>query len=144
MSRSFKLTILLLIVLLGLSACGFDQAGGTSAGESDQPQATSPAQESAPDSESSASEASNPEQRTPVDFKCQGSEPHPVGSNIAETYEVPYEEVIGWFCEGYSFENILIALETSEATDIPAETLLEMLLEKDWEVIWNEIGLTDK
>jgi hypothetical protein len=137
MSRSLKLTILLLTVLLGLSACGFGQAGGTPAGEIDQPQAI------APGSESSASEPALPEQQNSADFDCQGSEPHPIGSNIAQTYEVPYEEVIGWFCEGYSFENILIALETSEATDVPAATLLEMLLEKDWEVIWDEIGLTD-
>lgn len=84
---------------------------------------------------------SSAETATPtVDIHCSESEPNPIGQDIAATYEVPYEQVMTWFCQGYSFDNILIALETSEATGIPAETLLEMLLEKDWETIWQEIG----
>lgn len=75
-----------------------------------------------------------------VDIHCSDTDPNPLGKDIAKTYSVPYEQVMTWFCQGYSFDNILIALETSEATDIPAETLLQMLLEKDWETIWQEIG----
>ncbi len=75
-----------------------------------------------------------------VDIRCSESDPNPIGQDIATTYGIPYEQVMLWFCQGYSFDNILIALETSEATDIPAETLLQMLLEKDWETIWQEIG----
>lgn len=71
---------------------------------------------------------------------CTEADPHPIGENIALTYDVPYDQVMVWYCSGYSFENILIALETSAAVDIPAETLLQMLLEKDWETIWDEVG----
>ncbi len=79
-----------------------------------------------------------------VDIHCTESDPHPIGQEIASTYNLSYEQVMTWFCEGYSFDNILIALETSQATDIPAETLLEMALEKDWETIWQEIGFTGR
>lgn len=75
-----------------------------------------------------------------VDIHCSESDPNPIGQDIASTYNVSYEQVMTWFCQGYSFDNIIIALETSEATEIPAETLLQMLLEKDWETIWQEIG----
>jgi len=77
-----------------------------------------------------------------VNIHCTETDPHPLGQSIAETYEVSYDQVMTWFCSGYSFENILIALETSQAMDIPPETLLQMLLEKDWEEIWVEIGFT--
>jgi len=77
-----------------------------------------------------------------VDIHCTDPDPSPLGQDIARTYAVSYEQVMTWFCEGYSFDNIMIALETSEATHVPAETLLQMLLEKDWETIWQEIGFT--
>lgn len=77
-----------------------------------------------------------------VDIHCTETDPHPIGQEIASTYNVPYEQVMTWFCEGYSFDNIIIALETSQATEIPAQTLLEMALEKDWETIWQEIGFS--
>jgi hypothetical protein len=74
---------------------------------------------------------------------CTETNPHPIGQSIAESYELEYDQVMRWFCVGYSFENILIALETSEAVDIPPGALLEMLLEKDWEEIWVEIGFVN-
>jgi hypothetical protein len=80
---------------------------------------------------------------TTVDIYCTGTDPHPIGQSIAGTYAVPYQQVMTWFCSGYSFENILVALETSEAVDIKAETLLLMLLDKEWEEIWDEIGFIE-
>ena len=80
---------------------------------------------------------------SPVQTDCTDTNPHPIGESIAQTYDVSYEQVMTWFCSGYSFDNILIALETSEAVDMPAQTLLDMLLEKDWEEIWEEVGFTD-
>ena len=73
---------------------------------------------------------------------CQEGDPHQIGESIAQTYEFSYEQVMTWFCEGYSFENILIALETSEAVGVPAEALLQMLQDKEWEEIWTDIGFT--
>lgn len=76
-------------------------------------------------------------------YDCTSATPSPIGQSISATFEIPYETVMTWFCDGYSFENILIALETSEAVDVPPETLLQMLLDKSWEEIWVEIGFTD-
>lgn len=80
---------------------------------------------------------------TPEDFNCADTDLHLIGKSIAETYEVPYQQVMTWFCSGYSFENILIALETSQAVDIQVDTLLQMILEKEWEEVWAEIGFVD-
>lgn len=107
------LTILLIGILFGVTACGASTPGGEAPGE-------------------------------PADsYACADSNPHPIGESIAATYEVSYQQVMTWFCGGYSFENILIALETSEAVDVPADTLLQMLLEKEWEEIWREVGFVE-
>jgi hypothetical protein len=76
------------------------------------------------------------------DDQCTYTDPHPIGMSIADTYQVSYEQVMSWFCSGYSFDNILIALETSDAVDVPPDVLLDRLLETDWEDIWEEVGLT--
>lgn len=121
---------LIAAAILGLTGCANSPSNDAAVKQN----ATLPLTEPAPPTVS-------PAVRTPVDFDCaDSSNRHPVGLSVAETYEIPYEQVIAWHCEGYSFENILIALETSEATGIPAGALLEMLLEKDWEQIWEEVG----
>lgn len=127
------LTALLILALFGLTACGVPEP--ETLGVSTQP--TLPAGDIPQQS------GNNPSGETAASFDCAGSERHPIGQSIAETYEVSYERVMTWFCGGYSFENILIALETSEAVDVPADTLLQMLLEKEWEEIWVEVGFTD-
>lgn len=129
--KNLLLSALVAWVLLWLSACGGSQSPlspvaptadqSLQAGES-QPAETAPAGNTA---------------------NCTEENPHPIGQSIAETYGVSYEQVMIWFCEGYSFDNILIALETSEAVDVPAGTLLEMLLEKDWDEIWAEVGFIE-
>lgn len=148
---------LLVFTLLALSACSMAQSNGegqdipnqpvpTSTGENSQmdenitaePETTSP--DEYVDSQTPSSSA---EERTD-DVKCPEVDPHPIGKDIAETFDVSYELVVDWFCSGFSFENILIALETSEAVDIPAETLLDMLLEMEWEEIWIETGFVSE
>lgn len=75
---------------------------------------------------------------------CADAEPDPIAESIASTYEVPYQQIIDWYCAGSSFDDILLALETSLATHIPPETLLSMRGEKEWEEIWVEIGFTSE
>jgi len=76
---------------------------------------------------------------------CTGEEidrQHPVATNIAATYGVDYEEVIGYFCEGYGFGEIMLAYETGEFT---GELAVELLDRKGkghaWGLIWKELGL---
>lgn len=78
-----------------------------------------------------------------VDINCTETNPHPLGQSIAETFDLTYEEVMTWFCSGYTFEHILIALQTSRETDLPAEELLEMSESKSWEEIWEEVELLE-
>lgn len=75
---------------------------------------------------------------------CFATERHKVGESIAATFEVPYEQVITWFCQGSEFADILLALQTSEETGLPVEELLEKRAGgQSWDEIWKEIGLVD-
>lgn len=76
---------------------------------------------------------------------CYGPEIHPIGQEIASQYEeVTYEQIMGWFCNGAEFENILVALQTAKQTGEPAEIFLEMVAKgQTWEEIWQSVGLTD-
>ena len=126
----------LVLVLLGLTACSSSGDGtGRDGGSEEAPAGNSSTRNFSGDP---AVEA------TQVYVTCMKSTPDPLGLSIADTYEMPYADVLTWFCEGFSYENIMIALETSEAVEIPAETLLQMLLKKDWEEIWQEIGFIGK
>lgn len=129
------LLIVSLALLLGVAACNLSEVpAGTPEPES---QSAPEAQTASP---SSGEDAQSGE--STVDADCTELNPHPIGASIAADYEVSYEQVMTWFCSGYSFDNILIALETSEAVEVPAEDLLQMLLEMEWEEIWVEVGLT--
>lgn len=117
-------------MLIGLTSCGSSQPVRDAEEASVQPGLPSP--------------TPLPVHWEPADFDCADNNgQHPVGQSIADTYKVPYEKVMNWFCDGYSFDNILIALETSEAVNVPADTLLEMLLQKEWEQIWSEVGFLE-
>jgi hypothetical protein len=154
-SMKRMLVALLLAALLGLAACSPGGTGGELPAGDDLPSPTAalpgvdretgggagtPAPEGLPPP-ATAGPAPSPGTES---AGCTGSEPHPIGLSIAGDYDVPYEQVMEWFCSGYSFENILVALETGEATDIPPETLLLMLLDMEWEEIWDEIGFVDQ
>ncbi|HXF84509.1 MAG TPA: hypothetical protein VNK49_03890 [Anaerolineales bacterium] len=153
--RTIRKTALTLMLLFWLTACNFSPVqpnNGVSVPTQEEPVSTAiELRVLTPSTNSSTPSA--PAQDKPVSTvadipvptnsdttDCTTVNPHPIGQGIAETYDVSYEQVMAWFCEGFSFENIMIALETSEAVDIPAETLLRMLLEKNWEEIWDEIG----
>lgn len=137
-SRKHLLSLSLALLLV-VTACSLSQLGSEAPSENPQPESQS-APDAQADSPSSGEETQIGE--ATADANCTDLNPHPIGASIATDYEVSYEQVMTWFCSGYSFENILIALETSEAVDVPAEDLLQMLLEKEWEEIWVEVGLT--
>ena len=76
---------------------------------------------------------------------CPGAEVNPIGQAIAEEYEfTSYVEVMNWFCEGAEFEDILVALQTEDQTEVPAEEMLVMLADGlSWEDIWLVIDLVE-
>jgi hypothetical protein len=157
------LATLLMLILIGLTACDVSQRetrrpGGvehqlvspteprTTPTDNLLPDVNRPIQSPSPSPTERGNEQVITEQpgESAESINCIDSNPHAIGQSIATTYDVPYPQVMTWFCSGYSFDNILIALETSEAVDIPADTLLQMLLENEWEEIWTEIGFREQ
>jgi hypothetical protein len=78
-----------------------------------------------------------------ADDTCLGTEPHPIAVNIAANYDVDYAQVMDWYCNGYGFDDIILALETTSITpELMVEDLLQLIEEgKSWDEIWNDIGL---
>jgi hypothetical protein len=75
---------------------------------------------------------------------CYGSETHTIGKGIAEKFNLPYEQVMTWFCSGNEFEDILLALQTRQKVEVPVEQMLALKVEGyTWEGIWRQVGLTE-
>jgi hypothetical protein len=75
---------------------------------------------------------------------CVGVEPHPVAQRLAETYGVPYEQIMGWFCEGrYGLGEIMHALQTGDGEDgnTPEQLLHRKTELGGWGQVWQEMGL---
>jgi hypothetical protein len=67
---------------------------------------------------------------------------HPVAESIAYEYELDYETVIGWHCDGFGFGEIVIALMLAEETGEEVEDYLDMRTEDmGWGVIMQEAGV---
>ncbi|MBN1120571.1 MAG: hypothetical protein JXJ17_05795, partial [Anaerolineae bacterium] len=68
---------------------------------------------------------------------------HPAAEKIADTYGVSYDQVMGWFCDGFGFGEIILALSATEETGISTDELLAMKAEgTGWGNVWKEIGLS--
>lgn len=75
---------------------------------------------------------------------CPEEDPHPVAVSISEKFDVPYQQVIDWYCKGgYFFEDILLALQTSKMSEAEPGDLLEQTESTTWEEIWEELGITN-
>lgn len=57
---------------------------------------------------------------------CTGSEPHPTGTELAQRYSVPYEEIMGWFCQGFGFGEIDLAYSLALETGLPVDQIFAM------------------
>jgi len=95
--------------------------------------------------EATAPEDAAPEETAPEETatECPGDEVNPIGQSIAADYDFTnYDQVMTWFCEGAEFEDILVALETQDATGEPAGDMLQMLADGlTWDDIWLLVGL---
>ncbi|MFP3853758.1 MAG: DUF5666 domain-containing protein [Anaerolineales bacterium] len=77
-------------------------------------------------------------------FFCANSdESHPVAQSLADRYELTYEEVMGWFCEGnFGFGNIMLALQTATLAGEDAGTYLDRRTGGEgWGQIWQDLDL---
>jgi hypothetical protein len=76
---------------------------------------------------------------------CVGVNPHPEGQRLADTYGVPYEEIMGWFCQHFGFGEIDRAYSLSLETGIPVEDIFEMRISgQGWGVIKKSIQSSKK
>ena len=80
-----------------------------------------------------------------INYFCrpETEEQHPVAVAIAETYGVPEEQVMAWFCEnGFGFGQIMLALQTSQASGGDANELLaRRSAGEGWGQIWISMEL---
>ena len=88
-----------------------------------------------PEENTQAEPTENPE------TNCSTLNPHPMGEGIAETFEISYDQVMTWYCDGSAFSDILLALETEQLVDQSAAELLSMVEKKTWEEIWADLGV---
>lgn len=75
---------------------------------------------------------------------CYQGQIHPVGLSLAARYSVPYEDVMGWFCQGFGFGEIMLALQASQNTELTAEDLLLLKLELGgWGEVWKYLAMLE-
>jgi len=77
---------------------------------------------------------------------CSGDKEndHPFAASIADTYGVPVSEVMDYFCQGFGFGQIMLALQTGQmegATSSVSDMLADRLSGKGWGQIWKAMGL---
>lgn len=79
-------------------------------------------------------------------YYCTQSEvPHPFGARLAENYDVEYATLQGWFCDGFGWGQVMLALQTGEITGEDPEALLELRRGgSGWGQIWQELKLIGK
>ncbi|MCX6080164.1 MAG: FecR family protein [Chloroflexi bacterium] len=75
-----------------------------------------------------SSGASNP--------NCTGADPQPEAQSLASDYGVEYDEIMGWFCEGYGFGEIKEAYDIKTNTGSAVDKLFAM---KKSGLGWGEI-----
>ena len=75
-------------------------------------------------------------------FCTQSEEPHPFGARLAERYGADYQTLQAWFCDGFGWGQIMLALQTSEITEGDPAALLEARRGgQGWGQIWQELQL---
>jgi len=123
--------ILVILIIIGLTACDTTLQKATQQelvkGEQASPTPVQPHQPG----ETQATE------------KCPQQDPHPLGKSIADKFSVSYDEVMNWYCDGQLFEDILLALQTSQLSDVTPDELFTQLETNSWEEIWNELDIVN-
>jgi hypothetical protein len=88
-----------------------------------------------------AEDEASPEPTENPETNCSSLNPHPMAEGMVEQFDVTYDEVMTWYCDGAAFSDILLALETEQLVDQTPEELLSMLEDSTWEEIWVELGV---
>jgi hypothetical protein len=57
---------------------------------------------------------------------CTGANPQPKGLQLSRDFGVSYEEIMGWFCQGFGFGEIDLAYGLSRDTGVPVASIFDM------------------
>jgi hypothetical protein len=75
-------------------------------------------------------------------FCRQSEDEHPFGERLADRFETDYETLQEWFCDGFGWGQIMLALHTGELTgDDPAALLEARRAGEGWGQIWQRLQL---
>ena len=133
--KKYFIIAVILSVMLGAAGCQEDSL--KSATYQSRPEVAADADAYAEAEVDAAADAGvNPE------TDCSTLNPHPLAQGMVETFDVSYDEVMTWYCDGYAFSDILLALETSDLADIPVLDLLPLTENQSWEEIWDDLGVS--
>ena len=75
---------------------------------------------------------------------CSGKKEksHPAALFLSQTYDKDVAEIMEYFCGGFGFGQISLALQTEKVADVNYKTVLEnRAVGKGWGEIWKEFGL---
>ena len=75
---------------------------------------------------------------------CSGEKEndHPFATAIAETYGTSVSDVMGYFCNGFGFGEIILALQTHQINNEEVSSLLDLRESNHgWGQIWQEMGM---
>jgi hypothetical protein len=86
------------------------------------------------------------DEETKDGFYCTQSDvPHPFGARLAERYQIDYATLQGWFCDGFGWGQIMLALQTGQISGAdPADLLATREAGSGWGQIWQELKLIGK
>ena len=72
----------------------------------------------------------------------QAEDQHPFGARLVERYGVDYATLQSWFCEGFGWGQIMLALQTGELVGSDPAALLQARRDgRGWGLIWQELDL---
>jgi len=78
---------------------------------------------------------------------CSGEKetPHPVAIVLVNVFDKDVEEIMAYFCDGFGFGQLFLALQTEVIAEVEYGTLLEERSEgKGWGEIWKDLGYNGK
>jgi len=75
---------------------------------------------------------------------CSGEKEndHPFAAAISETYGASVSDVMGYFCNGFGFGEIMLALQTHQMNNEEVSSMLDLRESKHgWGQIWQDMGI---
>lgn len=76
--------------------------------------------------------------------ECGSDDDREIAESIATTYERPYRVIMGQFCQGSGFDDILLAMETEAQSSVPVQVLLNWRQAgTSWDQVWSDLGIVE-